>query len=232
MIAGRSVLAVITARGGSKGVLRKNIHPLAGKPLISWTIECAKASRYIDRCIISTEDSEIAAVSREWGGDVPFLRPEELAKDDTPGVEPVLHAASTIAGYDLIVLLQPTSPLRKPDDIEACLETLVSSNATSCVTVTQADKSPLWMYNLDETGGMMPVLQAEDRSLPRQKLAPVYVLNGAVYALQREHLMETKKLLDDRTLASIMPRERSLDIDTWEDFEIAELRIRKMSMDA
>nr|HPK54819.1 acylneuraminate cytidylyltransferase family protein [Smithellaceae bacterium] len=117
MIQGKTVLAIIPARGGSKGIPRKNITNLAGKPLIAWTIEEAKKSKYIDRLILSSEDNEIIQVAKEWGCEVPFIRPRELAEDDTLGIEPVLHALNTIKKkYDYVVLLQPTSPLRSVDD--------------------------------------------------------------------------------------------------------------------
>ncbi len=113
MIAGKTVLAIIPARGGSKGVPRKNIRLLAGKPLIVWTIDEAKKSKYIDRFILSSEDDEIIKIAREYGCEVPFKRPIELAQDDTPGIEPVIHAINTLEDkYDYVVLLQPTSPLR------------------------------------------------------------------------------------------------------------------------
>ncbi|MFC5401723.1 cytidylyltransferase domain-containing protein [Cohnella soli] len=225
MIHGKQVLAVIPARGGSKGVPGKNIKPLSGKPLIAWAIECAARSQYIDRCIISTESEEIAEISRNWGGDVPFLRPAELALDDTPGIAPVLHAIDELPDYDIVVLLQPTSPLRQTEDIDGCIEKLVSSGVSSCVTVTLADKTPLWMYHLDEKGSMRPVLESNDRSLPRQQLPPVYVLNGAVYAAEVPWVRQTGKLLDNGTVSFIMPRARSLDIDTEEDFWIVEFQM-------
>lgn len=141
------ILAIIPARGGSKGVPRKNIRELAGKPLIAWTIEEAKKSKYIDRLILSTEDDEIIEVAKQYGCEVPFKRPIELAQDDTPGIDPVLHAIEQCPGYDYVVLLQPTSPLRTVDDIDGCIEQLLSSDGTNfCVSVTEPEKSPYWMY--------------------------------------------------------------------------------------
>jgi len=225
MIEGRTVLAIVPARGGSKGLPRKNIRPLAGKPLIAWTLECASQSRYIDRCIVSTDDPEIADVAREWGGDVPFLRPAELARDDTPGIAPVIHALEQIGGYDLVVLLQPTSPLRAPSDIDGCLEKLTASGAPACVSVTPADQSPYWMYTLTERGKMRPVLEGIERAVPRQQLLEVYVLNGAVYAAEVEWLKKSRSFLTEETVAFVMPRERSVDIDTLDDFERAERKL-------
>lgn len=227
MIDGRTVLAVIAARGGSKGLPRKNILPLAGKPLIAWSIECASQSKYIDRCIISTDDQEIANVAKEWGGDVPFLRPAELARDDTPGILPVMHAVENIGGYDLVVLLQPTSPLRTPSDIDGCLKTMTDANAPACVSVTPAEQSPFWMYMITEKGTLKPVLDGADRDVPRQRLPDVYVLNGAVYAAEIEWLKETRSFLTGETAAYVMPRERSVDIDTLDDFRMAEMMMTR-----
>jgi len=227
MIDGRTVLAVIAARGGSKGLPRKNILPLAGKPLIAWSIECASQSKYIDRCIISTDDQEIANVAKEWGGDVPFLRPAELARDDTPGILPVMHAVENIGGYDLVVLLQPTSPLRTPSDIDGCLKTMTDANAPACVSVTPAEQSPFWMYMITEKGTLKPVLDGADRDVPRQRLPDVYVLNGAVYAAEIEWLKETRSFLTGETVAYVMPRERSVDIDTLDDFRMAEMMMTR-----
>jgi CMP-N,N'-diacetyllegionaminic acid synthase len=226
MIAGKRVLAIIPARGGSKGVPRKNVRLLADKPLIAWSIACAEQSIYIDRCIISTDDEEIADVSRAWGGEVPFLRPPELAQDDTPGIAPVLHAIAEVTGYDYIVLLQPTSPLRSSADIDGCIEALLEKGAPSCVSVSLTDKSPLWMYTLDRAGEMIPIMEVEDRAKPRQQLPPIYVLNGAVYVAERQWLEDRNGFLGNETVAYVMPQERSLDIDTIEDFMRAEYRIQ------
>jgi CMP-N,N'-diacetyllegionaminic acid synthase len=113
MINGKTILGIIPARGGSKGIPRKNLIIFGGKPLMAWTIEAGLQSHYIDRLILSSEDEEIIAVAREWGCEVPFIRPAELSRDDTPGIEPVIHAIKTLkTSYDYIILLQPTSPLR------------------------------------------------------------------------------------------------------------------------
>ena len=134
MIDNKRVLAIIPARGGSKGVPRKNIRNLAGKPLIAWTIKEGKKSKYIDRLILSSEDSEIIEIAKAYGCDVPFVRPEELAKDNTSGVEPVLHAVSKLEGYDIVVLLQPTSPLRTVTDIDKCIEKCIFEKAYLCLS--------------------------------------------------------------------------------------------------
>ena len=137
MINEKTVLAIITARGGSKRVSRKNIRDLAGKPLFAWTVEEAKKSKYIDRLVLSSDDAETIELARQWGCDVPFVRPAEFSMDDTPGIEPILHALEALPEcYDFVVLLQPTSPLRGVDDVDRCLEICIESNSPSCVSLT------------------------------------------------------------------------------------------------
>ncbi|RNB85225.1 cytidylyltransferase domain-containing protein [Brevibacillus panacihumi] len=230
MIQDKSVLAIIPARGGSKGVPRKNIRELAGKPLIAWTIEEAKKSKYIDRLVVSTEDEEIAGVARQCGGEVPFMRPSSLSRDDTPGIDPVLHAVSVLSGFDYVVLLQPTSPLRTSEDIDECLEHCLRQNANACVSVTLTDKSPYWMYELTVESGLKPVV-VSDKPVPRRQDAPnVYVLNGAVYVAKTNWLQQTRSFLDKETVGYVMPKERSIDVDTELDFCILETIIREKKM--
>lgn len=216
------ILAIIPARGGSKGVPRKNIRDLAGKPLIAWTIEEAKKSRYIDRLILSSEDDEIIEVAKQYGCEVPFKRPLELAQDDTPGIEPVLHAIEQCPGYDYVVLLQPTSPLRTAEDIDGCIEKLLNSDADFCVSVTEPEKSPYWMYTL-EGERMVPLLPQEELVVRRQDLPKVYALNGAVYVGNIMEIIETKNFLTKSTLGYVMSKENSIDIDTEIDFKLCNL---------
>ena len=220
MILGRSVLGVIPARGGSKGVPRKNIRDVAGRPLLAWTIKAARESTYIDRLIVSSDDPEIIAVARECGCDAPFVRPARLALDETPGVETVLHALDKLPGFDLVVLLQPTSPLRETADIDACIHACVSSQAPCCIAMTAVAESPYWMYKLDPDGRMHPLL--ERTAARRQDLPKVYVINGALYVAYTSWLKETRTFLSDATISHIMPQARSLDIDTEDDLVLAE----------
>lgn len=218
MIESKRVLAVIPARGGSKGVPRKNIRSLGGKPLIAWTIEAAKQSQYIDRLILSSEDDEIIEIVKKYSCEVPFKRPKYLAEDATPGIEPVLHALEQIDGYDLVVLLQPTSPFRTAQDIDKCIEKLIENNSPSCVSVNEASVSPYWMYTIKDTGNLDAVIQQKKIVPRRQELPVVYTLNGAVYAAKIEWLREKRTFLTKQTTAFIMPKERSYDIDSEEDF--------------
>lgn len=227
MINNRKVLAIIPARGGSKGVPRKNICKLAGKSLIAWTIEEAKKSKYIDRLILSSEDSEIIEEAKSLGCDVPFVRPLELARDETPGLSPVLHALEILTGYDYIVELQPTSPLRLAQDIDECIDKLIEMNAPACVSVTEPGYSPYWMFTKRENDTMKQLLELESTTLRRQELPKVYVLNGAVYVADTSWLKEKGTFLTDETVAYIMPTQRSYDIDTEEDFLFCEWMMTK-----
>lgn len=223
MIQGKTVLAIIPARGGSKGIPGKNIKPLAGKPLIAWTIEEARKSKYIDRLILSSEDDKIIKVAEEWGCEAPFVRPPELAKDDTPGIEPVLHALNALKEkYDYVVLLQPTSPLRSVDDIDGCIKTCVFSNVPSCVSVTEVNQHPYLMYTVDHEGTLHTLMDQKEIISRRQDLPAVYILNGAVYIAESTWIQQSRSFLRLDTKAYVMPKERSQDIDDPTDFKIAE----------
>lgn len=226
MINGKKVLAVIPARGGSKGVPRKNVRLLAGKPLIAWTIDEAKKSRYIDKLILSSDDEEIIGVAKQFGCEVPFVRPQELAKDDTPGILPVLHALKETPGYDYVVLLQPTSPLRLSQDIDGCISQCVLAREPSCVTVTESQQHPHWMFYVDPVNNKMSKVVTDVKiATRRQDLPKAYALNGAVYVALVAALSEEKGFLTPATTAYIMPHERSLDIDSEFDIKVAELFI-------
>ena len=224
MIDGKSVLAIIPARGGSKGLPGKNIRPLAGKPLIAWTIEAARQSRYIDRLILSSDAEEIIRIAREWGCDVPFVRPSELARDETPGMEPVMHALDQCPGFDVVVLLQPTSPCRSHRDIDACLELLRDRHAPAVVSVTESPCHPAWTYRVESDATMRPFL--ETAATRRQDLPSAFCLNGAVYAATHQSLIEARSFMGEQTLAYLMPRERSVDIDDAVDLALAEALLR------
>lgn len=223
MIAALSVLALVPARGGSKGISRKNIHALAGRPLLAWTLDAARASRYIDRAVLSSEDEEIMQVARDLGCEVPFRRPMELARDETPGIDPVLHAITLLPGYDLIVLLQPTSPLRIAADIDACLERLVATGAPACVSVREAVDHPYWCYGSDAQGRLHPfVTPSEGAYTRRQQLPRALAVNGAVYVARTNWLVSSRDFLTTETVGLEMPISRSLDIDTQADLAAAE----------
>jgi N-acylneuraminate cytidylyltransferase len=220
---GKSILAIIPARGGSKGVPRKNIREVSGKPLIAWTIEEAKKAQYIDRLILSSEDDEIISVARRWGCEVPFKRPAELSQDHMPAVEPVLHALNIISEhYHYVVLLQPTSPLRCAEDIDGCIRTCVSMGAPACISVSEVDKSPFLMYRLDSTRHMAELIEHDKTSYQRQDFSKIYAPNGAVYVAVTDWLKKNRRFLSPQTIAYIMSRERSLDIDVEWDMKVFE----------
>ena len=215
-------LALIPARGGSKGIPRKNCRLLAGKPLIAWSIEAALASPYIDSVVVSTDDQEIADISRQYGAQVPFMRPSELAQDDSPGMAPVLHALEQLPQFDHILLLQPTSPLRTLGEVNRCIEFAVARQAKAVVSVNESAQSPYWMYRLDVDSYLSQLIPSSEFT-SRQQLPPVFSLNGALYFANCEWLKKTQTFLTHETLGFVMPIEQSLDIDTPFDWKIAEL---------
>lgn len=220
MIQGEKILGVITARGGSKGVPGKNIRVAHGKPLIVWSIEAGLASKYIDRLILSSDDKAIMDVAKEHGCEVPFQRDEELAKDITPSIDVVLDAIIRCPGYEWVVLLQPTSPLRIAKDIDDALEKCIQFDAPACVSVCETQYSPYWVYT-QKNGRLVPVL---DISLVtrRQDLPKTYQLNGAIYVAKCDWLIKTKNFISMDTVALEMPLARSIDIDEEQDFKYFE----------
>lgn len=230
-MARQSVLAVIPARGGSKGLPGKNIMTLAGKPLIAWSIEAALACPEVDRLVLSSDDPEIIAVARTLGCDVPFVRPASLSTDEASSMDVILHTLESLPeSYDWVVVLQPTSPLRLATDITACLACAHAHHAPACVTVAPT-KPPHWNYFLTEEQGMMPVLDQDTRQKSeqagRQQLPPAYALNGAVYAAQCCWFQKNRAFVTTETRASIMPVERSVDVDTALDFKLAGLLLEE-----
>jgi len=222
------ILAIIPARGGSKGIPRKNIKPLAGKPLIAWTIEAALKAQCIDRVIVSTEDEEIALVAKQFGAEVPFLRPLALAQDDTPGIAPVLHAIEQSRDYDWVLLLQPTSPLRSVEDIEGIIRFCRDEAAPSAVSVTQVSKHPFWMYQRDDQNRMQPLILNRPEITRRQDLPSAYALNGALYLARTDWLIQKQGFIGPETLGYVMPEERSVDLDTPLDWLWVEYLIEQI----
>lgn len=218
--------ALIPARGGSKGIPRKNIKELAGKPLIVWTIEAALRSSLLSAVVVSTDDSEIANIAREAGAQVPFMRPSELAQDSTPGIDPVMHAVAHLPGFDSVLLLQPTSPLRTTKDIDECLRLATLRQASSVVSVSDAETHPYWTYRL--AGDLKLEKFVDALSVARrQDLPHAYMLNGAMYFAEITWLLQSGTLINQETLAYVMPRERSVDLDSPIDWKFAELLMKE-----
>lgn len=223
-----SVLALITARGGSKGLPRKNVLMAGGRPLIAWTIVAALESAVVSRVVLSSDDEEIMETAKAWGCTAPFRRPASLASDTASSIDVVLHAMERLPGFEYVVLLQPTSPLRTAADIDAAFELLRTSGASSCVSVCEVDQSPYWMFRLKEGSKMERLFPENAGAARRQDLPPVYVLNGAIYIAKVDLLRQTKNFVSEDCVAYVMPRERSLDIDSAEDFDAFRRRIEEI----
>lgn len=215
MIKGKKVIGLIPARGGSKEIPRKNVICVAGKPLIAYSIESAHKSKYLDDVIVSTDDREILDISQNLGAAV-IKRPPELASDTAPVISTVLHTIDLFPGSDLIILLQPTSPLRLATDIDEALEFFLRHEAMSCVSVRSATENPFWMYTISKRNELSPVV---DSPIPvrRQDSPKIFIINGAIYLADVGWLRNSKRFIDEKTIAFIMPTGRSLDIDSWED---------------
>ncbi|WP_210447225.1 cytidylyltransferase domain-containing protein [Vibrio crassostreae] len=228
MIDTKKVLAIIPARGGSKRLPRKNVLPLAGKPLIGWSIDAAKNSKYIDQIFVSTDDKEIADVSSLFGIDVPELRPDHLASD-TATTESVLTYTLEKFGsdVDIIVLLQPTSPLRTAQHIDEALDLFIKKQAFSVVSVTPCEHPPLWANTLPEDGTMGDFIRPE--ALKRsQDCGAFFRFNGAIYIFDVRKLMEYGEIrYTEESFAYVMENRVSFDIDQQLDFELAEFFINK-----
>jgi CMP-N,N'-diacetyllegionaminic acid synthase len=217
------VLGIVPARGGSKGIPRKNLAPVAGRPLLAYTIEAALGSKRLSRVVVSTDDEEIAEVARALGAEVPFLRPAELAADDTPAVPVLQHAVRELEAEgwraDCIVCLQPTSPLRRAQHIDGAIDLLVREKADSVVSVIPVPHNfnPTSVLRL-EAGCLVPFLPDQPEILRRQDKPVVYARNGpAVAAMTYETLMRHGRLYGERNLPFSMAPEDSLDVDTAED---------------
>ena len=230
------VVGVIFARGGSKGVPRKNIRLLAGKRLIAYAIETALASKLIDRVVVSTDDKEIAAVAREYGAEVPFTRPPELAHDDSPERLAWQHAIRTLEAaegqpkMDAFVSIPPTSPLRAVEDVDACIQTLLESDADIVITVKPAERNPYYnMVVLDKAGYARLVIPADRAIYRRQDTPPVYDMTTVAYAARPEFVLNANSMFEGKVKAVIVPAERALDIDTELDFKFAEFLLGQSS---
>jgi CMP-N,N'-diacetyllegionaminic acid synthase len=228
VINGQSVLAIVPARGGSKGLPGKNIHPVGGRPLIGWSFAAASQSRFVDRCILSSDDAEIIAVARKLGCDVPFVRPSALAGDEARIEDAVIHSLDSLREiYDLVVLLQPTSPLRTAEDIDSCIEQSIARDAPSAVSVCLQAKSPYWMYEIGGDQRLVPILPPRADGYRRQNLPPIFALNGAVYVSRVPVFRSIRKFVTAETIAYVMPPERSVDVDTVLDMALVSILLDK-----
>ncbi len=221
MLKGKKVLAIIPARKGSKRLPNKNILDLNGKPLIAWTIEAAKESRYIDRIIVSTDSGVIAGISKKFGAEVPFIRPKELAGDTASSIDVIIHVINSLKDmgetFDYLILLQPTSPLRIAQDIDKAFE-MLNNSTKAIVSVCETEHPPLWSNTLPDDLSMKDFIRPEMRNIRSQDLPKYYRLNGAIYIADVNYLINCHGFLGQHTKAFIMPQERSIDIDDEIDF--------------
>lgn len=227
MINGRKVLAVIPARQGSKGLPGKNTRMLAGKPLLGWTIAAAQNSQLIDRLVLSSNDPLAMEYALSVNCEVPFVRTKELSNDTTSGVDVVLDAIQRCAGFDYVVLLQPTSPLRTASDIDNSLQFVVQHKANSCISIVESLSNPHWMYFRNSQNQLEQVLDSP-KITQRQDLPSVYEPNGAIYIADIKWLLLERSLITAETIGYEMPTDRSIDIDNIDDFNEAESYLQRM----
>jgi CMP-N-acetylneuraminic acid synthetase len=223
-----SVVALICARGGSKGVPGKNIRPLAGRPLIAWSIMHAQAVPRIERTIVSTDSEQIAAAARENGAEVPFMRPAHLARDDSPEWLVWRHALEYLREScgcypDILIVVPATAPLRTSADLESCLDEYARGGADAIITVTDAHRSPYFnMVKRHADGTVALVVPPQGTVFRRQDAPVVYDMTTVAYVVRPEFVMSSNSILEGRVRAVHIPRERALDIDTLLDFRIAQ----------
>lgn len=234
MINDKSLLAIIPARGGSKGLPGKNIKKLCGKPLIVWSIEQAKCCSNIDRIIVSTDDEVIAEVAKKNGAEVPFVRPSELANDLARTIDVIFHAVDWLKKHEnfrpeYILLLQPTSPLRSKEDILGTIRMSMDKNARAVVSLCETSHHPWWSNSLPENGNMKDFLRPDILNKRRQDLPIFYRLNGAIYLAETDYLHQCNGFLGPHTFAYEMPINRSIDVDSDVDFNLAKLLLKKRS---
>ena len=219
-------IALITARGGSKGIPRKIVLPFGGKPLINWTIEAAKKSKYIDFVFVSTDDNEIAEIAKNAGASVPFLRPSSLSKDYSPSIDTVMHTLNKFNNFDNIFLLQPTSPLRNNLDLDNSMELFMSSGCQSLVSLSESKKHPSYHFYINNIDKKMKSITNMSIPNQRQETEVSYELNGAIYLSKISYLIEKKTFLTKDTVGYIMPINRSVDIDTHIDWKWGEFLLK------
>lgn len=227
MIEGKSVLAIIPARGGSKRLPGKNARLLRGKPLIAYSIEAGLQSAYVDEVLVSTDDPILAKISEKYHAWVPFIRPQELATDEATTYAVLEHAIkyciSIKKEFGYILLLQPTSPLRKEDDINAACRLLIKSGANAVISVCEVEHNPLWSNTLPENLSMSNFIREEIHGKRSQDLPTFYRLNGAIYLCNLDSFLSERTLfLKNGTVAYKMDQLHSVDIDTFLEFQFCE----------
>ena len=226
MIDGLSVVAIVTARGGSRGLPGKNILEIGGRPLLAWSVLAARNSEYVDRICVTSDDDAILGVARSFSDVDIITRPTELASDTAKVEDAILHAVTSLEDrFDLLVLLQPTSPLRTGEDIDGAIATCVAGDAPAAISVTAPGKSPYWMCTKNEDGTLERLIPIDSDIHRRQDLPEVFAFNGAVYVARTDWFSETKTFFGPGTVGYVMPPERSADIDAEIDLKYVEFLI-------
>lgn len=225
------ILAIIPARSGSKGIKQKNIINLNGKPLIAYSIEEALKSKYIDKVIVSTDGEDIAEVAKIYGAEVPFLRPKHLASDTSKTIDSVIHCIGEMRKvgeeYDYVILLQPTTPLRKVKHIDEAIELIIQKDEDSLVSVSKVKENPVLMRRIDENGHAINLLECSS-TIRRQDFPEFYKVNGSIYINKVNERLNNNTSLNDNKLVYIMDEKYDLDIDYMIDLYVAEFIIDKL----
>ena len=230
------ILAVIPARGGSKGLINKNIRNLCGHPLIAWTIKNAKKSKFIKKVIVSTDSKKISGISKKYGASVPFIRPKKYATDKANDFVVLKHALNFFKNksenFDYVIMLQPTSPLRELKDINNSIKKVLKEKIESLVSVSKLEvHHPRFVYSIKNKDNLVPFLKKNRSSdIRRQDIEPLYFLEGSIYISKIKSLMKYKTFYHKKTKAYVLPKWKSLEIDDNEDLNIAELYIKKKKL--
>ena len=222
-------LAIIPAREGSKGIYKKNLHELAEKPLIAWSIEAALKSKLLVAIVVSSDNKEILEFSKQYEKLTCIDRPDDLAKDlssTEPVIRHVLDELSADDIYEYLVLLQPTSPLRTTNDIDDAIRTIKDSDATSLISVIQPEHHPLKSFVKDEKGHLKGLVNNQFPFMPRQELPETYQPNGVIYIVEVKEFLKNNKLFTDKTIAYIMSSNKSIDVDSLDDVKKIENQLK------
>lgn len=223
------ILALIPARGGSKGIKNKNIIDLNGQPLISYSIQASMDSKYIDETVVTTDSEEIANISKKYGANVPFMRPAELASDQAKTVDAVLHAIKSLnemgKQFDVLVLLQPTQPLRTAADIDEAIKRFFATGMRGLVSISAVNEHPLLMRTMDENGNIKSIL-GENSTCRRQDMKSYYIVNGCIY-INRIAEISPNTSFNDNLVGYVMGAAHSVDIDDKKDLFLAEYYLQK-----
>jgi len=221
-----TILGIIPARAGSKGIRRKNIKNIHGKPLIQWTIDEAKKVKQINKIIVSTDDLKIAKLSNKLGIEIPFMRPKKYAGDNSLSLDVVLHVLSLFQDFKYILLLQPTSPMRNEKDIRGIINFTIKNNIKSAVSVTRVREYPQLIYGMDKMKKLKKEFNSYNQHSLRQKYKKLHRVNGALYMAETKWFLKNRNFINQETHGYEMPIERSIDIDDEYDWTVANFLLK------